>query len=217
MYRTLLLISAAALAGCGDGDRRATPESARGDVTSRADTGMSGMDHSKMPGMADSAAGAAGGMAGMDHSKMPGMGGRAGGGDTTAAVDHSKMPGMGGGARGGNAMGGMDHANMPGMTRTPAAGGRAPMAAMDHANMPGMNRPAARATAPAQMDHANMPGMAMPAPTAALLSAGDVKLDSLLNALLNDSVVRQRIQSDTSLKRRWDEAAKQTILLNRPD
>lgn len=217
MYRTLLLISAAAVAACGDGGRRATPDSARGDVTSRTDTSMAGMDHANMPGMADSGAVGTGDTAAMDHTKMPGMGQPSAGANATPAVDHSKMPGMGGGARDARPMAGMDHASMPGMTRTPAGASRAPMAGMDHANMPGMSRPAARGTAPAQVDHANMPGMVMPAVSATPVSAGDLKLDSLVSALLNDPAVRQRIQSDSNLKRRWDQAARRTILLDRPE
>lgn len=234
MYRTLLLISATAIAACGRSERAATADSARGDVTSAVDTGMAGMDHSKMPGMADTTAGVTGdtgAMAGMDHANMPGMAaptGAAKGASKSGAMagmDHSKMPGMAVPSRNATpntkAMAGIDHANMPGMNRTSGAQSRgstprqAPMANMDHANMPGMRPTRAAASAPAQMDHANMPGMTMPATPP--VTTADLKLDSLLNALLNDAVVRQRIQSDTSLKRRWDQAARRTILLDRPE
>lgn len=80
--------------------------------------------------------------------------------------------------------------------------------------MPGMNMPAAGAqmrSAAAPVDHASMPGM-----TAAPLSAADRKLDELVARLLGDSVVRSRIQTDTALKRRWDDAARRTLLLNNP-
>lgn len=56
----------------------------------------------------------------------------------------------------------------------------------------------------------------MPGMTAAPLSAADMKLDELVARLLADSVVRSRIQTDTALKRRWDEAARRTLLLNNP-
>lgn len=80
--------------------------------------------------------------------------------------------------------------------------------------MPGMNMPPAGAqprSGAAPVDHTNMPGM-----TAAPLSAADRKLDELVARLLSDSVVRSRIQTDSALKRRWDEAARRTLLLHNP-
>jgi hypothetical protein len=122
------------------------------------------------------------------------------------------MPGMGATkAVGGGNMAGMDHSRMA-MPTPPSGARRTAQPAMDHANMPGMNMPAgARRTTEAPMDHANMSGM-----TTAPLSAADVKLDQLLAGLLRDTIVRARIQTDTALKRRWDEAARRTLLLNDP-
>jgi CopA family copper-resistance protein len=59
---------------------------------------MSGMDHSKMPGMSQQD------MSGMDHSKMPGMS------HDMNSMDHSKMPGMSQQDRSG-----MDHGKMSGV------------------------------------------------------------------------------------------------------
>ena len=194
MLRSIGFLLAAIAVACGDNDRRQpATESARGDVAAGADSGMAGMDHSKMPGMADSTAT---GMEGMDHSKMPGMTAPAPAGGSMARMDHSNMPGMSGAS---------------GSPRRPAN----PMAGMDHANMPGMVPPS-RAATPSMppMDHTNMPGMTGAMSTPA--TAAELKLDTLVAALLNDPIVRQRIQSDSSLKRRWDSAAKQTILLTRP-
>ena len=237
MMRSGILLAVLALTACGRGDSRGATDSARGEVAA-ADTGMAGMDHSKMAGMGGTTSTAAdSGMAGMDHSKMPGMGAtKAGGTGTMAGMDHSKMPGMTTtkGSAGGGAMAGMDHSKMPGMGATKAAAGnmagmdhsrmamptspaasrRASTPAMDHATMPGMNMPsgdARRRTTAAPMDHASMPGM-----TTAPVSAADVKLDQLLAGLLRDTIVRARIQTDTALKRRWDEAARRTLLLTDP-
>lgn len=219
MSRNIGLLIAALVVACGDNDRRQpATDSARGDVATGADSGMAGMDHSKMPGMADSAAT---GMEGMDHSKMPDMTAPAPGGGSMAGMDHSKMPGMGTApaspGRPVRPMAGMDHSNMPGMGA--ASGSRRrpanPMAGMDHANMPGMVPPSRAATpSTPPMDHSNMPGMTGAMSTPA--TAAELKLDTLVAALLNDPIVRQRIQSDSSLKRRWDNAARQTILLTRP-
>jgi CopA family copper-resistance protein len=57
---------------------------------------MSGMDHSKMPGMSHD-------MSGMDHSKMPGMSQQ-----DMSCMDHGNMPGMSGDMKG------MDHSKMAG-------------------------------------------------------------------------------------------------------
>ena len=193
MTRSLILVAALALAACGrDNDRPNPTDSARGDVAPATDTGMAGMDHSKMPGMtADSAAATAGranpagAMAGMDHSQMPGMAPAASNTKTTsgnmAGMDHSKMPGMG-------AMKTTTAANT-----TKASGGS--MAGMDHSNMPGMTAAPAPAPAP----------------------AGEVKLEQLIAALLRDSVVQARIRADTALRRRWDQAAQRTLLPNTPE
>ena len=228
MKRTALYTLAAIIVGCGDDGKKETTDSARGEVAA-GDTAMAGMDHSKMSGMDHSkmagTTDTAGPMAGMDHSKMPGMTAPAPTSAPMSGMDHSKMPGMGATAakadRPAGDMAGMDHSKMPGMSPPPSSGTRrstANMAGMDHANMPGMSRAAATAgrttTNMAGMDHSNMPGMAA---TPQAVSAADVKMDTLITALLNDPVVRQRIQADSSLKRRWDEAARQAILLGRPE
>lgn len=218
MSRSIGFLMAAVVVACGGTDRRqAATDSARGDVAAGADTGMAGMDHSKMPGMAGSTAM---GMEGMDHSKMPGMAAPAPGSGSSARVDHSTMPGMGTAPaspdRPARSMAGMDHSNMPGMGASESPRRTAnPMAGMDHANMPGMGPPSRTATpSMPSMDHPNMPGMTGGMSTP--VTAAELKLDTLVAALLNDPVVRQRIQTDSSLKRRWDSAAKQTILLTRP-
>lgn len=199
-----------ALTACGGGDRTPASESARGEVTRAADTGMAGMDHSKMPGMNPDTATP---MAGMDHSKMPGMATKTAPANAMAGMDHSKMPGMGTKTAPANTMAGMDHSKMPGMgTKTAPASA---MAGMDHSKMAGMGTKTAPANAMAGMDHSNMPGMSGAA-TAPTTTAVDAKLDRLVATLLNDSVVRQRIQNDTALRRRWDEAARRTLLPNRP-
>ena len=123
-------------------------------------------------------------------------------------------------------MAGMDHSNMPGMDRTPARGG---LAEMDHSNMAGMEASGARpsqngmaamdhsamsisaATADATgaaMDHANMPGMAPAARTA------DVKIEMLIAELTRDSIVQQRIQTDTALRRLWQDPSLRRRITN---
>ena len=178
----------------------ARTESARGEVTPvRVDTGMAGMDHSMMPGMPgmtakDTPTTDKTAMAGMDHSKMqmPGM----------ADMKSRAAP------NGKSDMAGMDHSKMPGMGNSKAASSSGNMAGMSHAKMPGMT--AARHT---NMGGASMGNMNMSAATAER-STGELKLDQLVAALLRDSVVWQRIRSDTALQRRWDAAAQQLILAN---
>ena len=183
------------LTACRGSERAPASESARGEVSAPTDTGMAGMDHSKMPGMSPDTATS---MAGMDHSKMPGMATKTAPANTMAGMDHSKMPGMATKTAPANAMAGMDHSKMPGMATQTTAKSAAPsaMAGMDHSNMPGMT---------------GTSNAAMPAATAA-----DAKLDLFVATLLNDPMVRQRIQSDTALRRRWDEAARRTLLPSRP-
>ena len=234
MIRSLPAALALALVACGGtGKDSSATDSARGEVASTTDTGMAGMDHSKMPGMAANS-GADSAMAGMDHSKMQGMAPATSDTKTTtgsmAGMDHSKMAGMAPSASNSKmatrSMAGMDHSKMPGMgatkttNATKATGGS--MAGMDHSNMPGMVAPTSRttrspgtSTAPA-MDHANMPGMTA-APVPAPAPAGEVKLERLIAALLQDSLVRARIRADTALRRRWDQAAQRTLLPNTPE
>jgi uncharacterized protein involved in copper resistance len=165
----LVLVLTIGLAACRGNERAPASDSARGEVSAPADTGMAGMDHSKMPGMSSPDTSTP--MAGMDHSKMPGMGTRTAPARTMAGMDHSKMTGMATKTASPNAMAGMDHSNMPGM-----------------------------------------PGMPSASPT----TAADAKLDRLVATLLNDPIVRQRIQSDSALRRRWDEAARRTLLPTSP-
>ena len=204
--RAMMCLAVVAFAACGKKDAPVrAAESARGDVAARTDTGM----------------------AGMDHANMPGMGADTGRGATASAVDHANMAGMAGSKTTGTKttpIAGMDHSKMPGMTAPRAPRGQA--APMDHANMPGMNmaqpsaaqrRRVGTAAAPGAMpamDHANMPGMTMT--TAPAMTVADAKLDTLIAALLRDPVVRQRIESDPTLRTRWDQAAKQTIVPARP-
>lgn len=116
-----------------------------------------------------------------------------------AGMDHSKMAGAAANTVSDTSMAGMDHSKMPGMS--PATSQRATAAPMpmDHANMPGMPSAAARTTAApmAGMDHSQMQAV----------SAADQKFDRLLAVLLEDPVVKQRIQQDAILRRQWDDAA----------
>ena len=197
MRRWIALSVIIALTACGGGERTPASDSARGEVSSPADTGMAGMDHSKMPGMSPDTGAP---MAGMDHSKMTGMATKTAPANTMAGMDHSNMPGMSTKAARTNTggMAGMDHSKMPGMATKTAVKTAAPtaMAGMDHSNMPGMT------------------GTSNAGTTAA--TAADAKLDLFVATLLNDPMVRQRIQRDTALRRRWDEAARRTILPSRP-
>ena len=187
------LLTLLAMAACTGDSRTPKADSARGEVSAAADTGMAGMDHSKMPGMATKTA-PANAMAGMDHSKMPGMAKTPAPGNAMAGMDHSKMPSMAAKTAPANAMAGMDHSRMPGMATNTAPANA--MAGMDHSTMPGMSGVSGAATPPA--------------------TAADEKLDRLVAGLLSDSIVRQRIQTDTALRRRWDEAARRTLLPSRP-
>ena len=96
--------------------------------------GMSGMDHSKMPGMSQP------GVSGTDNSKMPGTSQPG-----MSGMDNSKMPGM---SQPG--MSGMDNSKMPG-TPQPGTSG------MDHSKMPGMSQPGMSG-----MDHSKMPAATLP-------------------------------------------------------
>lgn len=194
MRRHLVFAFTASLAACSSGERRSpAAETARGEVVSPADTSMAGMDHSKMPGMTPDTSTS---MAGMDHAKMSGMGTK------TAPA---------------NAMAGMDHSKMPGMNTKTASTNSNAMAGMDHSKMPGMGTKTPPANAMAGVAHSKMPGMGSEATTApTATTAADAKLDRLVAALVNDPLVRQRIQTDTALRRRWDEAARRTLLPTRP-
>lgn len=148
-------------------------------------------------------------MAGMDHSKMD-MG-------TPSTASRS--------AATGSAMAGMDHSTMAMPTppsgstprrATPAGAGG--MAGMDHSTMQmGTPRPAVRpssaprAGATQAMDHSTMPGMQATPPNPI-----DQKVQQLIAQLVQDSVVRSRIQSDTVLRNRWQDPDVRRILLGRP-
>lgn len=225
--RTSILIVLLAALGCSE--KGSESDTARVSDTPRSDTAMAGMDHSKMGGgmaASDTLRGDTA-MAGMDHSKPAGASPSTGERDPVAGMDHSRMPGMAGPAGSGDrsrmpgmatpapsaaGMAGMDHSQMgatgaaPSTARASSAG-RAP--AVDHTNMPGMSN--SRTSNMPGM--ANMPGMGNASPnTARTPAAGDVKLDRLLTELLKDPVVQQRVRSDSTLRNRWDEAARRTIL-----
>lgn len=101
---------------------------ARGTLAPRA--GMAGvippLDPRPLRTMADMGMdhGAMSGMSGMDHSNMPGM---QPGGGAMPGMDHGAMPGMqhGGGVSGNSMppMAGMDHSSMPGMDHSKMQGG----------------------------------------------------------------------------------------------
>ena len=90
---------------------------------------------------------------------------------------------------------------------------------MDHSTMPmGAARPAAgsstatpRAGAMAGMDHSAMAPTQPSAPDAA-----EQKLQRLVGELVQDSVVRARIQADSVLRNRWQDPEVRRILLGRP-
>lgn len=63
----------------------------------------------------------------------------------------------------------------------------------------------------AGMDHSKMAGMQPPAPNAA-----EQKLQQLVGELVEDSVVRARIQADSILRNRWQDPEVRRILLGRP-
>lgn len=198
-----IVAAAFLLAACAGGDDSLqadnTPTLDTGTVWAAgnpADSGMAGMDHSTMAmpprqagGGSTRPATAPGGMAGMDHSQMA-MG---------APSAQSRAAGSASSRR-----------------AVPTAGG---MAAMDHSTMPmGAARPAAgvstatpRAGAMAGMDHSAMAPTRPPAPDAA-----EQKLQRLVGELVQDSVVRARIQADSVLRNRWQDPEVRRILLGRP-
>jgi hypothetical protein len=100
------------------------------------------------------------------------------------------------------------------------------MAGMDHSNMnmstPGTTRGATvQRTSPAGgMDHSNMPGMqaaqGMQGSARAATTPMTPKLDTLIAELVQDSVVRRRIQADTALRRLWANPEVRRILQQRP-
>jgi hypothetical protein len=175
----------AASSGAENGHAAASPSPPAGEGS------MAGMDHSKMPGMGQSAGmetmdhatapgGKRPGMTGMDHSAMPGM--KRGGASGTkpsgmAGMDHSAMPGMrrpGTSTRNQSAMAGMDHSGMTrmnhgavsGQAASAAAGGAAPntMSGMGH-GMAAMGQ----TTAPAPLPPEPPVAVAQPGQPAALL------------------------------------------------
>ena len=206
-----------------------TDETAQRDTAAGAapaDTaGMAGMDHSKMDmgtgATADSAVPAA-----ADPARVPG--GRQPAAQTApvdpmAGMDHSKM-----------AMPSPAPATTPGAARTAnpgpagrstASSGATAMAGMDHSKMgmgstaPAPRAPTARAGEMAGMDHSRMtPGPGTPRGSAATprVTPGDEKLQRLVAALLQDSVVRQRVQADTALRRQWADTTLRRVLINPP-
>ena len=84
--------------------------------------GMSGMDHSKMPGMSQQ------GTSGMDHSRMPGMSQQGMSGEGMPKMDD--RPKQGSQAMPSSGMTGMDRSKMPGMSQQGMSG-------IDHSRMPG--------------------------------------------------------------------------------
>ena len=130
-------------------------------------------------------------------------------------MDHSNMPGMQPSARQGGNMQGMDHSNMAGMQPSPGQGGT--MQGMDHGamNMPGQQQPGQMAA----MDHSGMSGMqprqggaaAQGAPLGA--DQGTRKVQQLVTELVEDPVVRQRIQADSVLRNRWQNPGVRRVLL----
>lgn len=146
----------------------------------------------------------AGGMA------MPGMEGMAHAGMPDAVPHAQRSPT-------GTPMAGMQHGPMPtgaapmtGMPHGQMTKGAAPMTGMEHRGMDGMRNRASAAGAPppkAGMDHGIMPTPA---------DRGEQKLDRLIAALARDSIVRRRIQGDSVLRARWDDAALLAILRAHP-
>lgn len=133
----------AASSGAESGQGAASPSPTAGEGS------MAGMDHSKMPGMAQSAgtatmdhpaapSGSSPGMAGMDHSAMPGM---------RPGASTRNEPGMAGMDH--SAMGGMTHGGVSGQTGPAAAGGAAAntVSGMGH-DMAAMGQMTARAPLP---------------------------------------------------------------------
>lgn len=207
-------------------------------------TAMAGMDHSQMPGMQSSAnsAGMQGGqtggsMAGMDHSQMGKT--AAGRQQPMAGMDHSQMRNMP--ARGRQSMAGMDHSQM----QNNAARGQQPMAGMDHSQMqnaPGTRQqPMAgmdhsrmnmqpNTGAATQMQHqmpipqaqagrTNPPGgmqMAPPADPPEPEDAALEKIRAVVAELVRDPRIQARIQSDTALRRLWQDPGVQQYLMKRP-
>ena len=231
--QTSMIVAAAfLLVACAGGDDSSQSDSTPtprdtgtvGAAGNPADSGMAGMDHSTMnmgapaPAPTPSTPAAATGMAGMDHSTMAISPRQTGGASTRPAT-----------APGG--MAGMDHSQMDmGARSAPPRGtgrsspGRASaatggMAGMDHSTMPmSPARPGARSStatpragAMAGMDHSAMAPTQPPVPDAA-----EQKLQRLVGELVQDSVVRARIQADSVLRNRWQDPEVRRILLGRP-
>lgn len=198
-------------------------QSARGESAPSGRGDMSATDHARMSEGASGAAPRDGPnpTAAMDHSTMPGM--RATGQtsarsvDRPSGVDHSRMPGMQAvpSRRGGaNVMAGMDHEASAAIGRgTPGTSRRATMdraasgaVPMDHSNMPGMGG----SPVPGSSRAGGVPGSGplasphgMPAPP--IQDPGTAKLVQLVAKLVQDSVVRRRLQVDSVLRNRWND------------
>jgi hypothetical protein len=223
---TALAVSCFVAVACSKTDRettaaddtkpaRSAPAAQKGDTSG----GMAGMDHSTMdmsssPSAAPQPTGAAsaGGMSGMDHSTMP---------MPPAAPGASPVQPRSTGAP---AMQGMDHSTMnmpaPSSPRAPGSARSTGAAqAMDHSGM-NMPAPTSRAAAPASspmagMDHSgmNMGAAGSPPPAGQPADPGSQKLQRLLATLMQDPIVRQRIQVDTALRNRWYDADVRRIVV----
>ena len=142
-------------------------------------------------------------MPGMDHSKMsePPKAGAA----PMAGHDLSRMRPAASSAAGHEGM------SMPAGRRRPVADhSRMDMrtggpARADHSNMPGMNAPRAGNTMPG-MQHAISPA---PAPGD---SAATQKLQELARALMRDPAIVERVESNDSLRRAWQNPAVQKLI-----
>lgn len=189
----------------------------RDSAPAKSDSGkMSGMDHGRM----NVAGSSSGQMRGMDHSGMAGMKPGAPGG-RMPQMDHARM--AGGATAVGGAMRGMDHSGMRMGARASASreAGGAAMPGMDHSAMQGAPKTGST-TGMGAMDHAGMTGMqgGMPGMQhGAAAMAGedaDAKLRALVAELVQDPAVRARIQADSVLRNRWNDARIRRILLNQP-
>ncbi len=112
-------------------------------------------------------------------------------------------------------MQGMDHSSMAGMQSS--AGQRGTMQGMNHGamNMPGQQQ----AGQMAGMDHSGMSGMQPSRGGAAAQGSplgadqGTRKVQQLVTELVEDPVVRQRIQADSVLRNRWQDPGVRRVLL----
>ena len=217
------LAATALLAACSGGGSESDRTRSAGIAE---DTAPAAVDHSAHLGGDSTASGNAGAaMAGIDHSAMAASGTTASGtASATASHEGHVAAPIPGGAQ--------DHAALghEAASAAPSNAGGGP-AVMDHADMPDMGPSTDPASAASAAEHAAHLAPATPSDRATPPSAGpgvsgagaeelaslaadsiDAKLLLLGRALVQDSLVQQRIEQDPALREAWEDPEVRAVI-----